>query len=120
MTESFFLQVYAIVRCIPAGKVATYGQIAQILGSPRSARTVGWALRGLPDGHDVPWQRVISARGCVSFRPGSPAAQIQRGMLEDEGIVFDDHGRVDLRIYGWVGLDPIERDRVLAGIQESS
>jgi methylated-DNA-protein-cysteine methyltransferase-like protein len=113
MNDSFFEQVYIITRCIPPGKVATYGQIAQILGSPRSARTVGWALRALPDGHDVPWQRVITARGSVSFRPGSPGAAIQQGLLEDEGVVFNDQGRVDLKVYGWAGLDPIERDHLL-------
>jgi methylated-DNA-protein-cysteine methyltransferase-like protein len=80
---------------------------------PHAARTVGWALRGLPEGHDVPWQRVINARGTVSFTVGSPGAAIQRALLEAEGVVFDESGRVDLDIYGWAGLDLAERQQLL-------
>jgi methylated-DNA-protein-cysteine methyltransferase-like protein len=113
MSDSFFDQVYRVVQCIPPGKVATYGQIARMLGQPRAARTVGWALRGLPEGHDVPWQRVINARGTVSFVAGSPGADIQRALLEAEGVVFDEQGRVDLDVYGWAGLDLAERRQLL-------
>jgi methylated-DNA-protein-cysteine methyltransferase-like protein len=113
MSASFFNQVSLVVRSIPPGRVATYGQIAKLLGNPRAARTVGWALRGMPEGADVPWQRVINSRGTVSFKPGSPGAAIQRALLEAEGVVFDDQGRVDLKVYGWVGLDPAELRQVL-------
>jgi methylated-DNA-protein-cysteine methyltransferase-like protein len=113
MSTSLFEQVSLVVRSIPPGRVATYGQIAKLLGHPRGARTVGWALRGMPDGSDVPWQRVINARGTVSFAPGSPGAAIQRALLEAEGVVFDDQGRVDLKVYGWVGLEPAELRQVL-------
>jgi methylated-DNA-protein-cysteine methyltransferase-like protein len=113
MRNTLFEQVYRIVRCIPPGKVATYGQIAQILGMPHAARTVGWALRALSEDDDVPWQRVINARGTVSFGEGSPGAAIQRGLLEEEGVVFDEKGRIDLSIYGWAGLDLAERDELL-------
>ena len=105
--------IYTVVEEIPPGRVATYGQIARILDMPRSARTVGWALRALPEGHDVPWQRVINARGAISFSRGSSGAAIQRALLEDEGVVFDEQGRVDLSEYGWAGLDLAERDRLL-------
>jgi methylated-DNA-protein-cysteine methyltransferase-like protein len=110
---SFFEQVYRVVCCIPPGKVTTYGQIARILGQPRSARTVGWALRSTPDDLEIPWQRVVNSKGTVSFRPDSPGAAIQQTLLEEEGIVFDQEGRIDLQIYGWEGLDLAERDRVL-------
>jgi methylated-DNA-protein-cysteine methyltransferase-like protein len=113
MASSFFEQVYEVVRRIPPGRVATYGQIARILGTPRAARTVGWALRALPEGSDVPWQRVINARGTISFVSRSQGAAIQRVLLADEGIVFDEQGRVDLKVYGWAGLDLAERDRLL-------
>ncbi len=112
-TDSFFEQVYEVVRHIPPGRVATYGQIARLLGMPHAARTVGWALRALPEGYDVPWQRVINARGTVSFAAGSPGAEIQRALLEDEGVVFDEQGRVDLDIYGWAGLDLAEQRQIL-------
>jgi len=110
---SFFEQVYQVVRCIPPGKVATYGQIARLLGTPHAARTVGWALRATPDDLDVPWHRVINARGTISFRPGSPGQAIQQALLEQEGVAFDRAGRVDLGVYGWAGLDLAERDRLL-------
>jgi methylated-DNA-protein-cysteine methyltransferase-like protein len=110
---SFFEQVYEVVCRIPPGKVATYGQIARILGQPRSARTVGWALRSMPEDSNAPWQRVVNSKGTVSFRPGSPGAAIQQALLEEEGVVFDQEGRIDLKTYGWEGLDLAERDRVL-------
>ena len=113
MTTSFFDQVYRLAQCIPTGQVATYGQIARLLGQPRAARTVGWALRATPEGIDLPWQRVVNARGTVSFRPGSPGAVLQRGLLEDEGVVFDENDRIDLRVYGWAGLDPVEIEQLL-------
>jgi methylated-DNA-protein-cysteine methyltransferase-like protein len=111
MTSSFFEQVYRIVRHIPPGRVATYGQLARLLGMPHAARTVGWALRGLPKGSDVPWQRVINARGAISLGPYGAA--VQRALLEEEGIVFDDQGRVDLNVYGWTGPDLSEQQQLL-------
>ena len=115
MTTSFFEQVYRVVRCIPPGRVATYGQIARLLGMPHGARTVGWALRGLPDGCDVPWQRVINARGTVSLGDRGGGAAVQRALLEDEGVVLDDRGQVDLAVYGWAGLDQVELRQLLSG-----
>ena len=113
MTSSFFSQVHHVVRLIPPGRLATYGQIARLLGQPRAARTVGWALRSTPDGEEIPWQRVINARGTISFGARSPGADLQRALLEAEGVVFDEQGRVDLKVYGWVGLDPAELGQVL-------
>jgi methylated-DNA-protein-cysteine methyltransferase-like protein len=67
----------------------------------------------MPEGADVPWQRVINSRGTVSFAAGSPGATIQQALLEAEGVVFDDQGRVNLKVYGWVGLDPTELRQLL-------
>ena len=99
MTVDFFQRVYQVVRMIPRGRVATYGQIAAIVSYSHAARTVGWALHALPEGSDVPWQRVISIAGKLH----DPI--IQRELLEEEGIVLDEEGRVDLERYRWVGLE---------------
>lgn len=91
-----------MVERIPAGRVATYGQIAALAGLPGHARQVGYALAALPDGSAVPWHRVINARGEVSRRSGGrPHALIQRTLLEEEGIAFDEDGRTDLERYRW-------------------
>ena len=111
--NQFFEQVYQVVRRIPAGKVATYGQVARILGKPRGARTVGWALHSIPEDSDVPWQRVINARGIITLDARGPGGAIQRALLEAEGIVFDEEGRIDLDACGWDGLDLAERDQLL-------
>jgi methylated-DNA-protein-cysteine methyltransferase-like protein len=113
MNENLFELIYRLVRRIPPGRVATYGQVARILGMPRGARTVGWALRALPQGSDVPWQRVVNARGSISFTPGSYAASVQQALLEEEGVVFKE-GRIDLEAFGWAGLDPVEQQALRA------
>jgi methylated-DNA-protein-cysteine methyltransferase related protein len=94
-------RVYAAVRRIPRGRVATYGQIAAIAGLGRMARQVGYALYGLPDDTTVPWHRVINARGEISRRrvPGSELEQ--RVRLELEGVRFNARGRVPLKLYVW-------------------
>jgi methylated-DNA-protein-cysteine methyltransferase-like protein len=113
MKDSFFEQVYRVAQRIPRGKVATYGQIARLLGQPRAARTVGWALHSLPEGKDVPWQRVINSQGMVSLGSDRHGAVVQRVLLEGEGVVFDERGRVDLDVYGWTGLAPLEIRQIL-------
>lgn len=107
---SFFDQVYAMVRQIPPGKVASYGQIAALLGHPRAARTVGWALASLSETVEpaVPWQRVINAQGRVSIRHLRHASEEQRTLLEQEGVVFDADERVDWQRFGWEGLSATE------------
>ncbi len=99
----FFEQVYAIVRCIPRGRVATYGQVARMLEQPHAGRTVGWAMRALPEGSDVPWFRVVNAAGRISLR-GSEGVAEQRCLLGAEGVSFDHDGRIDLHRFGWDGL----------------
>lgn len=109
----FFDQVYALVRCIPAGRVATYGQVARLLSQPHAARTVGWAMRGVPEGSDVPWYRVLNASGRISI-PHPRDAKEQQHRLEAEGIVFTPDGRVDLARFGWDGLSEPEVQRLVA------
>lgn len=99
-------KIYEIVRRIPRGRVATYGQVAALAGYGGHARQVGYALHDLPDGSDVPWQRVINARGEVSPRSGAPGEAgfregWQRHLLEEEGVRFDERGRVDLGRFRW-------------------
>jgi len=100
VSEAFFTRVYAAVRRIPRGRVATYGQIAVLLGVPRGARAVGWALRALRgrNATTVPWQRVVGAGGRISLRNGS-GPFVQRKRLEAEGVRFVG-GRIDLARYG--------------------
>jgi methylated-DNA-protein-cysteine methyltransferase-like protein len=93
-------RVYAVVRAIPAGRVATYGQIAEIAGRC-TPRMVGYAMSSVPEGSDVPWHRVINGRGEISLCGEGLA--LQRALLESEGIVFDGSGRVDLGAFGWSG-----------------
>jgi methylated-DNA-protein-cysteine methyltransferase-like protein len=88
------------IRDIPEGSVASYGQIAEIAGITRGARQVGYALRQLPDGHDVPWHRVLQASGTIAFAKGSEAFIEQSGRLlaEDVAVIS---GRVNMQKYRW-------------------
>lgn len=104
MTISFFEQVYRLVRQVPPGKVTSYGKIARMLGNPRAARTVGWALHSIPEGSDVPWQRVINSRGRISTSCLEHGEGLQRALLEAEGVEFDERGYVDWDRFGWEGL----------------
>jgi methylated-DNA-protein-cysteine methyltransferase related protein len=91
-----------VVRRIPRGRVATYGQVAALAGLRGQARLVGYAMHALPIGSKVPWQRVINARGMVSVRRGGTGAELnQRFLLEREGVRFDQRGRVSLERYRW-------------------
>jgi methylated-DNA-protein-cysteine methyltransferase related protein len=100
----FTERVYDIVRQIPPGRVTTYSAVATLVYSPRAARAVGQALKaGLWGAEEVPWQRVINSQGRVSFRGDVARVELQRALLEREGIVFGAGGRVDLERYGWWG-----------------
>jgi methylated-DNA-protein-cysteine methyltransferase-like protein len=103
--------IYAHVRRIPAGRVATYGQIAHLVGAPRSARQVGQALAALDDDSDVPWHRVVNAQGRISPRRDAGSDEFQRLLLEDEGVVFDATGRIDLARYAWPGRRAVGQAR---------
>jgi len=134
MATGFFERVYRLVRQVPPGKVTSYGAIARMLGHPRAARTVGWALHSLPSsvppiggpppsippsgglppsippiggderGGDVPWHRVINSQGRISTSCREHSADLQRTLLEAEGIQFDERGYVDWDRFGWMGL----------------
>ena len=97
-SNSFFSRVYAFVRCVPRGRVVTYGQVARALGAPGAARTVGWAMRVSPE--SVPWHRVVNARGEIVLRPTTGYHE-QRARLKAEGVRFNRAGRIDLEEYGW-------------------
>ena len=96
-----YLRIYAVVRRIPRGRVATYGQVAALAGLPGHARQVGYALHALARGTRLPWHRVINAQGEVSRRrrPGDELSQ--RLLLEREGVCFDARGRVALARLRW-------------------
>jgi methylated-DNA-protein-cysteine methyltransferase-like protein len=93
---------YEVVRRVPRGRVVTYGAVAREAGRPGSARQVGYALAALREGQDVPWHRVVNARGEVSRRSaGLGVEQLQRAKLESEGVAFDERDRIDLGQFGW-------------------
>ena len=97
MEAGFFRAVYEIVAQIPRGRVVSYGQIARLLGSPRAARQVGWAMRQCPDA--LPWQRVVMNDGSIA---GGGWSELRRALLEDEGVPFLPDGRVDLAGCRWL------------------
>jgi methylated-DNA-protein-cysteine methyltransferase-like protein len=100
-----YSRIYAVVRRVPRGRVATYGQIARLAGLPGRARQVGYALHALPGGTTVPWHRVVNARGTISRRsvPGPELEQQLR--LEAEGVRFDGRGRIiRLPEVQWTGI----------------
>jgi methylated-DNA-protein-cysteine methyltransferase-like protein len=94
-----YAAIYRVVRWIPRGRVATFGQIALLAGLTGRARQVGYALQALPPGSPVPWQRVVNARGELSLEPDVGARQ--RIILAGEGLEFDERGRVDLKRFQW-------------------
>jgi methylated-DNA-protein-cysteine methyltransferase-like protein len=97
---STYARVYAVVRRVPPGRVATYGQVARLAGLGNHARLVGYALAALPAGTTVPWHRIINARGTVSLRRSGDSLT-QRMRLEREGVRFDVRGRASFATQGW-------------------
>lgn len=93
--------VYAMVSQIPAGKVASYGQIAALIPGC-TARMVGYALAATPAGMHIPWQRVINANGRISLHGGGIGSQHQKKLLLQEGVIFDDNDRIDWQKFGWL------------------
>jgi methylated-DNA-protein-cysteine methyltransferase-like protein len=102
----FRARVYALVHRVPGGQVTTYGDVATLLGSPRVARQVGWALAALPPDTDVPWHRVINAQGRVSHRGDTIRATEQYRRLEGEGVHFSETGICDLHRLRWEHPEP--------------
>jgi len=97
-----FDKIYAVVKKIPTGKVATYGQIAAIVSPGLPARIVGFALHGLSEGTDLPWHRVINSQGKISYAVSrNQYDSLQQKLLEQEGILFTTNGKIDLIKYLW-------------------
>lgn len=90
----FHAAVHAVVRRVPAGRVTTFGDVAEVLGMRRVARHVGYALAALPAGSDVPWFRVLNAKGVLGCQTGGEPSSRQRQLLADEGTECDERGRI--------------------------
>ena len=101
---SIYARILDTVRQVPSGRVATYGQVALMTGDC-TPRMVGYCLASLEFGSDVPWHRVINHKGMVSPRSSGHGSQIQREMLAEEGVEFDEKGHVDFRKRGWLETD---------------
>ncbi len=103
LPEVLKLRIYQVVQAVPAGAVATYGDIAVIVGGGCDARMVGYALNAIPKAaaEDVPWQRIVNAQGGISTK-----GLLQRTLLEDEGIAFDAEDRIPLDRFRWAGPSP--------------
>lgn len=108
---SSYQKIYAVVRRIPRGRVATYGQVATLAGLRGHARQVGYALHALPSGSAVPWQRVVNAKGTISLGAREGGEVVQRLLLEREGVDFDRAGRVDLVRFQWRPRSGAGRER---------
>jgi len=96
-----YQRIYRVVRRIPKGRVATYGQVASLAGLAGHARQVGYALHALPQGSIVPWHRVVNAAGRISTRATPGGELVQRILLEREGIALDARGTVPLDRHRW-------------------
>lgn len=95
-----FERIYDVVKTIPRGRVATYGQVAILAGNPRWARVVGYALHNNPEPGIIPCHRVVNREGKVASAFVFGGGDVQRKLLEEEEIVFDNDGRIDLKKYG--------------------
>ena len=109
MSSNSYARIYAVVRRIPRGRVATYGQVAELARLPGHARQVGYALHALSASTSVPWHRVVNASGGCSLRAAPGAELTQRLLLEREGVRFDARGRLSLAQVRW---QPRSRRRV--------
>ena len=104
MALVLYERIWAVVKRIPRGRVATYGQIAALAGMPRHARQAGYALAALPENVKIPWHRVINAQGRISLRRrhwDSGSDDLQKILLEAERVIFSAGGKVDLKKYQW-------------------
>ncbi|WP_137936009.1 MGMT family protein [Chitinivorax sp. B] len=97
-----YARFYQVIRQVPQGYVVTYGQVAELAGLPRRSRLVGYALRQMPDGVNIPWWRVVNSQGRISPRGLDGCDEYQRILLEEEGVAFNDAGRIDLKRFGWI------------------
>lgn len=98
--DTFQQRVFQIVAAIPYGKIATYGDVALMAGSPRASRQVGGVLRRLPKGSKLPWHRVINRKGEISLIGDD--RQRQKSALQAEGVIFNKQGKIDLAVFRWL------------------
>ncbi|WP_204138191.1 MGMT family protein [Halomicronema sp. CCY15110] len=111
--------IYAVVRQIPYGQVATYGQVAELAGLIGKPRVVGYALYRVTAADEIPWHRVINAKGEVSRSPHRNGTDyLQQSLLEDEGIEFDAAGKLNLERYRWIA-DATALETAIARVQQS-
>ncbi|MGM9972963.1 MAG: MGMT family protein [Clostridiaceae bacterium] len=99
--KEFYERVYEIAAQIPKGKVATYGDIARAIGSPKSARIVGYAMRSIPEGRKVPAHRVVNRLGEMAPSHVFGSQELQREILESEGVIFKEDGTIDMEKCRW-------------------
>lgn len=119
--SNFYIQVYRLVQRIPAGKVSSYGRIANMLGRPNAARAVGYALSSLSsakknpiyNSQTVPWQRVVNSQGRISIRHRVKTAEKQYKLLKEEGVGINLNYQINLEKHLWQGLHLIELDDIL-------
>jgi methylated-DNA-protein-cysteine methyltransferase related protein len=97
----FTANVIRLIKAIPAGKVATYGQVAKLAGKPHGARGVSWILSSCSSAYGLPWFRVIGSKGGISIPWGTPSYQKQQRLLKEEGVSVAENGRVDLDRFQW-------------------
>jgi len=102
----FTSEAVRLIKSIPYGKVATYGQLAYLTGYYPSVRRVVWILHSLSEKEGLPWHRVVNRKGEISLKPGA-GYEKQKELLKNEGIVFNEKGRIDLNLYLW---EPEEED----------
>jgi methylated-DNA-protein-cysteine methyltransferase-like protein len=111
--------IYAVVRQIPYGQVATYGQVAELAGLIGKPRVVGYALYRVTAADEIPWHRVINAKGEVSRSPHRNGTDyLQQSLLEDEGIKFDATGKLNLERYRWIA-DAAALEAAIARVRQS-
>jgi methylated-DNA-protein-cysteine methyltransferase-like protein len=110
MPNDFSSRVYTVVKRIPVGRVTTFGRIGRVLGSPRSARMVGWALNHTPANERVPAHRVVNRNGVLTGAHHFGPPDVMRGLLEDEGVTFVDEITVDLAAHLWDPADDPDLD----------
>jgi len=101
MPKTFYQRVIDIIKNIPEGKIATYGQIATYAGNPRAARQVSFILHSSSEKENLPWHRVINSKGSISLKPGH-GYELQKQMLKKEGITFKENDCIDLKRFLWI------------------
>ncbi len=108
---NFFETVYKIVKTIPKGKVASYGQIAKLAGNSKMSRQVGWALHVNPSQGEIPCHRVVMKDGSLTKGFAFGGIEIQRAMLESEGVIVNNDFKVDMKKFGWQSEEGVQNEK---------